>query len=278
MRPETVRRLRNAIRRALTFVATQDDRQLCLERIADAAAMSPHHFAHVYKGYVGEPVMATVRRRRLRRAGADLARATDKISAVARTAGYSSGQAFARAYRRDAGVAPTAVRLAGKQAGGHEAASALRLVTLEDLPASGISLLGTFADEGAAFSELIGHGYADVALGSISRFRRSVRGFSVLSEGWPGIGQVRRRHATLIADGMPQRYTGHIVPRGRYAVLRHVGSLPQACDSVPATRERILREFDLKVTDAPMLCEWVSDAALLPGDQLILDIYFPVGS
>ncbi len=66
------------------------------------------------------------------------------------------------------------------------------------------------------------------------------------------------------------------LPGGRYAVVRCNGSLMAAGAQVRATRARLQDEFALTVTDRPILCEWVSDAALLLPDQFVLDIYLPV--
>lgn len=273
MRPETVRRHRRAISRALAYIADRDEERFSLKDIAAHAAMSPFHFEHVYQSYVGEPVMKTVRHRRLRLAQLTLRVQGRKVSTAGECAGYSSGQAFARAFKRTTGLTPSDSRRASAPA---PLPPPLRLVTLDEQTVHGIAFHGNYADEADAFDELVGHAYADVDMDAISRYRRNVRGITILPEAWPCNGQSTNRIVTVAADNMPARYSGQIIPGRQYAVMRHTGSLPDAGSAIRAARERIPYELGLVPTDHPLLCEWMTDAALLPSDQFILDIFVPV--
>ena len=174
MRAETVKRHRRAVRSALDFVVREREVPR-LDRIAEAAAMSPFHFAHVYEGYVGEPIIKTLRRRQLMHAARKLEGSTGNVLGVALASGYRSGQAFARACRRATGLTPTEARRGQTPSNAPE----IRFVRLEERATSGIPVWGSAFDEGDAFNELVAHAYADVALANISRFRETVCGVTV---------------------------------------------------------------------------------------------------
>lgn len=273
MRPETVRRHRRAISRALAYIADRDEERLRLKDIAAHAAMSPFHFEHVYRSYVGEPVMKTVRHRKLRLAQFALLASDRKVSTAGEGAGYSSGQAFARALKRATGHTPSDIRHGSAPS---PQPAPLRLVTVQEQLVPGIAFHGDYGDEADAFNELVGHAYADVDIDAISRYRRNVRGITILPDAWPCFGQSSKRIVTVDAQGMPRRYWGQTIPGRQYAVIRHIGSLLTAGSAVRAARERIRYELGLVSTDHSMLCEWMTDAALLPSDQFILDIFIPV--
>jgi AraC family transcriptional regulator len=79
-----------------------------LDDLAALAHFSPFHFHRVYQGITGETVTATVRRLRLARAAQLLAAGRDSVTQVAMAVGYDSPQAFSRAFREFAGMAPRA--------------------------------------------------------------------------------------------------------------------------------------------------------------------------
>lgn len=86
------------------------DSEWPLERLAERAGYQQHHFARAFRVVVGEPPVNYVRRLRLERAAAVLAREQASVLEVALHSGYDSGEAFARAFRRLYGVAPSDFR------------------------------------------------------------------------------------------------------------------------------------------------------------------------
>ncbi len=87
------------------------DRPWCLEEMARVAGYSPHHFAHMFTDVVGISPVRFVRLMRLERAADMLVYERERtVLEVALCAGYNSGEAFTRAFRRAAGVSPRAYR------------------------------------------------------------------------------------------------------------------------------------------------------------------------
>jgi AraC family transcriptional regulator len=90
---------------------------LTLASIAAAASLSPFHLAHAFGASTGRSVMNYVRSRRLTEAATALAHGDLEILPVALEAGYSSHEAFTRAFREQFGVTPETVRRDGSTTG-----------------------------------------------------------------------------------------------------------------------------------------------------------------
>lgn len=101
----------NPVNRALWFIETQFAGELTLETIADFAGVSRFHFSRVFALATGQTVMGYVRARRLAVAARLLAGGAPDILAIALDAGYSSHEAFTRAFREQLGVTPERVRM-----------------------------------------------------------------------------------------------------------------------------------------------------------------------
>ena len=107
-RPEAEQRYRERVARVLAALVGDPLSAHPLDELAALAHFSPFHFHRVYQGVIGETVVATVRRLRLARAAQLLAAGRDSVTQVAMAVGYDSPQAFSRAFRDYAGIAPRA--------------------------------------------------------------------------------------------------------------------------------------------------------------------------
>lgn len=96
--------------RALTAVHRSPAEPWTLERLAATAHLSRSSFAARFTALVGEPAMQYVAWWRLRLAHNRLTSGDEPVAAVAHAVGYASEAAFSRAFRREFGVAPGAVR------------------------------------------------------------------------------------------------------------------------------------------------------------------------
>ena len=89
------------------WIEQQLDEPLTLERIAERAGLSPHHFSRLFTARMGRSVMAYVRGRRLVRAARRLCSEPDlKLVELAFDCGFDSQEAFTRAFKRVFGVSP----------------------------------------------------------------------------------------------------------------------------------------------------------------------------
>ena len=87
-------------------------RKPSLRGAAAASALSEFHLLRVFRTVHGVTPLAFASRARLTRARDNLLLTNDSIEAVSRLAGYESRAAFDRAFRREFGISPGAIRLA----------------------------------------------------------------------------------------------------------------------------------------------------------------------
>ena len=101
-----------SIERAVEFIRTEliNDRIPNLENVANAAGVSKFHFHRIYKLITGETCAQTITRLRLAKAAAELQQANSSITQAAFAAGYGSGQAFAKAIKRELSTSASNIR------------------------------------------------------------------------------------------------------------------------------------------------------------------------
>ncbi|MCH9681416.1 MAG: AraC family transcriptional regulator [Deltaproteobacteria bacterium] len=82
-----------------------------LEELAGAAGYAAPHFATLFRQVVGEPPLRYLRSLRLERAAQDLVEEDGRsVLEIGMEAGYTSAEAFSRAFRRATGLAPRTFR------------------------------------------------------------------------------------------------------------------------------------------------------------------------
>lgn len=100
------------IDRALWHIEMKREERLSLDTLAAACGVSPYHLARAFRTATGVSPMSYVRARRLTEAAKALARG-DEVLGTALEAGYSSHEAFTRAFAACFGVLPRSVRASG---------------------------------------------------------------------------------------------------------------------------------------------------------------------
>lgn len=98
---------------ALEHVEAHLDQQVEAAELARIAATSEYHFRRLFSALAGMPLSEYVRRRRLTIAGAEVLDGKRTLLDIAVRHGYSSGEAFARAFRAVHGVGPGEARRGG---------------------------------------------------------------------------------------------------------------------------------------------------------------------
>jgi AraC-like DNA-binding protein len=111
-----------AIAGALEEIHADPQRNWTVESLAHEAGLSRAAFARRFARAVGEPPLAYLTRWRMTVAGRLLRESNLTLAAVTRRVGYTSEFAFAKAFKRDYGMAPGAYRRTSSRASGAEAA------------------------------------------------------------------------------------------------------------------------------------------------------------
>lgn len=105
--PEYSRRMN----RVLDYIDLHLDEPLELDDLAAVANFSQYHFHRVFSAWLGETLGNYLLRRRLAVGATRLtARSSDSVLSVALSVGFGSGEAFARAFKRQFNCTPTAWR------------------------------------------------------------------------------------------------------------------------------------------------------------------------
>lgn len=98
------------ITRVVDYIYENLDGDLSADRLADVANFSTHHWHRIFHAMTGCTVAETVRRLRLHRAASDLLNHNLSIDQAAKRAGYTSIEAFTRAFRAAYGQPPGVYR------------------------------------------------------------------------------------------------------------------------------------------------------------------------
>lgn len=101
------------LNQAMEHIEAHLDQPIDVAGLARTAVMSEYHFRRLFSALAGMPLSEYIRRRRLTVAGAEVLGGERTLLEVAVRYGYSSGEAFARAFRAMHGVGPGEARRGG---------------------------------------------------------------------------------------------------------------------------------------------------------------------
>ncbi|MEV7778610.1 AraC family transcriptional regulator [Kitasatospora sp. NPDC088351] len=101
------------LNRAMEHIEDRLDQPVEVAELARIAMTSEYHFRRLFSALAGMPLSEYVRRRRLTVAGAEVLSGERTLLEVAVRCGYTSGEAFARAFRAMHGVGPGEARRGG---------------------------------------------------------------------------------------------------------------------------------------------------------------------
>lgn len=98
------------IRPVLRYLEANFDQPLNLEEVALQAHLSPYHFHRIFKAVVGETLGDFMRRLKMEKSASVLFYHKRSITEVALDFGFSSSQAFAKAFKQHFGLTASQVR------------------------------------------------------------------------------------------------------------------------------------------------------------------------
>ncbi|MGW7076765.1 AraC family transcriptional regulator [Streptomyces sp. NPDC054866] len=101
------------LNQAMEHIEAHLDQRIDVAELARTAVTSEYHFRRLFSALAGMPLSEYIRRRRLTVAGAEVLAGERTLLEVAVRYGYSSGEAFARAFRGMHGVGPGEARRDG---------------------------------------------------------------------------------------------------------------------------------------------------------------------
>lgn len=102
-----------SMRQAMSYIEDNLRGEIDYEAIAEIALCSPYHFQRMFAFFMGLPLSEYIRKRRLTLAGLDLQTNRYKVLEIAERYGYTSPEAFSRAFQALHQVTPSRARQEG---------------------------------------------------------------------------------------------------------------------------------------------------------------------
>jgi AraC family transcriptional regulator len=271
------------LERVFRWLADHLDDTIDLAQLADVAAMSPYHFHRIYHAMQGETAAETVRRLRLHRAAVELITGELPVPRIARRAGYSSQEAFTRAFKAAYGVPPARYRASfvptPTSARTEDAMDTTMTyqATIRETPALRVAALahrGDYMNIGSTFERLMAMAAGQGLLGP---WTRSLGIYYDDPASTPREA-LRADACVTLPDGrMPG---GGLQVRdirgGRYAVTLHVGPYAELHFPYTWLYGTWLPKSGEEAAHAPSIEEYLNDARVVPPADLRTEIWLPL--
>jgi len=259
------------------------DSRLDLERLSEVACISSYHLHRLYRCYYGETLAETVRRIRLHYAAEALLNTDTTLDLIGKKAGYTSVQAFSRAFSKAFGEPPAAFRkrqnLVPFELEPRPAGSAsphgfhVSVTTLPVMRLWGIPHTGSFLDIGQSFEQLL------MWLGTHQLFHPGLRLGGIYMND-PESVPPRELQSLAGAIGLeecqwPSDLTleCQTLPAGDYAVLRFKGPYNHLHDAYQWLFGQWLPQSGYEPGDAPVFEEYLNNPREVPPKDLLTDIH-----
>lgn len=297
-RASTLRFYKASMRTVLNHIQARLDETLTLDELAALASLSPYHFHRVFRGMLGEPLAAHVRRLRLERAAHQLKSTDRQVIEVGLDAGYDSHEAFTRAFKAAYGMNPSAFRksrgtmtLLPNPAGVHYRPTAplrdfrtlnRRLnmkVEKQDLPPLRVAFVrhtGPYAQCGDAWNLLCSWMGKEGYLGAGCRFI----GVSYDDPEVTPPEQIRYDACIVVDDDFvaPAEVGIQVqtLPGGAYACTTHHGPYEKFNDTYSRLMGQEIPRLGWKLRDEPCLEFYLNSPEDTPPAELLTDVFVAI--
>lgn len=280
-------------RKVLEYIDAHLDEELSVDRLASVAAFSKFHFHRQFSELFGIGVSKYVQLLRLRRASYQLAfRDRRRIIDIALDSGYESHEAFARAFKRSTGQTPSEFREQPRWDPWHATYQILTELRTRHMKPESRAEDVQIVDFEETMIAVLEHTGDPRRIGdSVRRFiewrkknglsPKTSRTFNILynnpNETPPeeyrlDIGVSLAGPLAKSSDAILEK----VIPGGRCAVLRHVGSDETLGDAVHYLYSTWLPQSGEEPRDYPLFIERVRFFPDVPAHEAVADIYLPI--
>ena len=280
MRAEQYQRQLDAV---TDYIYAHLDDDLSLDRLADVSGFSPYHWHRIYRAVRGETAAQTVRRLRLERAATMLAQNAWPLERIARRAGFTSTDAFSRAFQRAYDRTPG--RFRSDRAGGPNGTGGFRRsavipdaesptpypVRVEERPERRLAVAehrGSYMGIGRAFARVV------------DRMGLRKPMVAIYEDDPDAVPEAALRAVAGAVVGpeaeVPEDLETRVVPAGRYAVMRYTGPYSSMHAAYLWLYGQWLPASGWEPRDHPVIEEYLTDPATTPPAQAVTDILLPL--
>ena len=265
------------------YIYAHLDDDLSLDRLADVSGFSPYHWHRIYRAVRGETAAQTVRRLRLERAATMLAQNAWPLERIARRAGFTSADAFSRAFQRAYDRTPG--RFRSDRAGGPNGTGGSRRpavipdaesptpypVRVEERPERRLAVAehrGSYMGIGRAFARVV------------DRMGLRKPMVAIYEDDPDAVPEAALRAVAGVVVGpeaeVPEDLETRVVPAGRYAVMRYTGPYSSMHAAYLWLYGQWLPASGWEPRDHPVIEEYLTDPATTPPAQAVTDILLPL--
>ena len=280
MRAEQYQRQLDAV---TDYIYAHLDDDLSLDRLADVSGFSPYHWHRIYRAVRGETAAQTVRRLRLERAAAMLAQNAWPLERIARRAGFTSADAFSRAFQRAYDRTPG--RFRSDRAGGPNGTGGFRrpaVIPDAESPTPYPVRVEERSERRLAVAEHrgsymgIGRAFARV----VDRMGLRKPMVAIYEDDPDAVPEAALRAAAGVVVGpeaeVPEDLETRVVPAGRYAVMRYTGPYSSMHAAYLWLYGQWLPTSGHEPRNHPVVEEYLTDPATTPPAQAVTDILLPL--
>lgn len=246
-----------SILRVIEYVENRIDCELTLDELASEAAFSKFHFTRVFKAVTKETIYEYIRKRRLTEAAKDLVETNIPLLQIALTYGYTSQEAFTRAFKNYTGISPQSYR---KKAAHHrnlyKAAISETVLQTKKRPVRQAASIVERPDIWIGGIALRGEHHHRMRSKLWNQFdeelqKRAIDPVTTRGYGYESLDDENKPYYLAAIevdslDNLPQGWVGKHIPRHKYAVF----SLDNVIEEMPFAVEEIykkqLQELNVK--------------------------------
>ena len=291
--PSTFEAYQRRFARVLAHLEANSESSLSIDELAGVAAFSRHHFHRQFSGFLGMSPYKYAQHIRMRRASWRLAfRPETSVQEIALATGYEGPEAFARAFRQFAGQSPREFRASPDWSGWHarfrpfidlrqtimhapQAPQVVRVVHFPVTRVASIEHRGNPLRLGETIRTFIAWRKANKLP------PRSSATFNLVYNDPDETPEEEFRFRMCASTDAPiepndSGVTELIIPAGRCALLRHVGSDDQLGRSIRHLYANWLPGSGEELRDFPLYMQRVTFFPDVPDSGAITDIYLPL--
>ena len=266
--------------RVIDHIHAHLDDEIDLDRLAEVACLSPHHWHRIYHAVHGETIAQTVKRLRLHRAAGLLANSSLPVATIAERSGYPNLQSFTRIFGAAYGMPPAQYRRRGAHT--HfvrpitevTAMYDVTITTVQPLEAISVSHTGSYMAIGQAFDQLYGW------LGMRQLIHPGMRMLAVYFDDPSAVAEAKLRSKACIVLGRAVAVEPPVelteIAGGTYAVLRHKGPYATMKAAYQWLYGDWLVTSGREPADAPCFEDYLNNPRDTAPADLLTDIYLPL--
>jgi AraC family transcriptional regulator len=291
--PSTVERYQHRFARVLEHIEAHSEQPLSLDALSAVASFSRHHFHRQFSGFLGMSAGRYVQFMRMRRASWRLAFRVDlSVQDIAMATGYETPEAFARAFRQFAGQSPSTFRERPDWSEWHSRFRPFIHLRQTNMNPTAVPRIVRVVSFPATRVGMLEHRGSELQLGDSIRtfieWRKANRlapklsaTFNIAYDVPDEVPAGEFRFGLCAATDRPiapndAGIREMVIPAGRCALLRHVGSDDRLGDSIRHLYSAWLPTSGEETRDFPLFMQRVKFFPDVADSGAVTDIYLPL--